>query len=115
MKTLTKTLLTLTALFVLLITSEVCSQTVYGEQIRGKSGNNATLSCEGITLGSTGTIAKIVGSNDGFWITNSSGLLVQNFSSMTEALGFKLPAGTYYIYPNLKSNQNKATVEVTFK
>lgn len=115
MKTLTKSLITLAAVIMLLVTSDLYSQTVYGEQTRGTSGNNASLKCEGITLSSSATIAKIVGSNDGFWITNGSGALVQNFASMSEALGFKLPAGTYYVYPNLKSNQDRATIEVYFK
>ncbi len=115
MKTLTKTLFTCFVLLFLFLSLDAYSQqTVYGEQTKGTAGKNAELSCEGITLSSNATIIKVTGSNKGFWIADSYGVLVQNFDSMEDAIGYQLKRGTYYVYPNLKSNQNKASVKVTF-
>lgn len=115
MKTLTKTLITCSILLFLFLSTDAYSQqTIYGEQTKGTAGKNAVLNCDGISLSSTATITKVTGSNDGFWIADSYGVLVQNFDSMEEAIGYQLKRGTYYVYPNLKSNQNKASVKVTF-
>ena len=85
---------------------------VYGEQTRGTAGSNAKLTCSGITLTSKGTISLVEGSNNGFWITKSNGVKVADFKNMDDAMGYKLNKGTYYVYPNLKKNQNKATITV---
>lgn len=115
MKTLTQTLFSCVILLFLLFATDVFSQqSVYGEQTRGTAGNNAELNCDGISFSSTATIVKVTGSNDGFWIADSYGVLIQNFDSMEQAIGYQLKRGTYYVYPNLKSNQNKASVKVTF-
>ncbi|MFA5011492.1 MAG: hypothetical protein WC644_06010 [Ignavibacteria bacterium] len=115
MKTLAKSLVAcVILLFLFLLTDAYSQQSVYGEQTKGTSGKNAELNCDGISLSSTATIVKVTGSNDGFWIADSYGVLVQNFSSMEEAIGYQLKKGTYFVYPNLKSNQNKASVKVTF-
>lgn len=115
MKTLKQTLITCSILLFLFLSTDAFSQqTVYGEQIKGTAGKNAELNCDGISFTSAAVITKVAGSNNGFWIVDSYNVIVRNFDSMEEALGYKLNKGTYYIYPNLKSDQNKATVKVTF-
>ncbi len=95
----------------------VLGQTLYGEQLRGTgSTNNAKTLCKGITLTSTKTIAKITGDNAGFWIMKS-GTVIKRYYKKNDpsAINFQLEPGTYYVYPNLKERQNKATVTLHFR
>jgi len=118
MKNTTKILIVFASFLLLLLTVNGYSQettTLYGEQVKGTAGKNAVLKCSGIKFTSSVTINDVTGDNAGFWISNKNGVLIINFDTMEEAIGYKLKKGTYYVYPNLRNNQNKATVTVSFQ
>ncbi len=87
-----------------------------GTQTRGSAGNNAELSCTPINLAKTVTINKVTGDNAGFWI-QKDGVAIMKFWNPNDqgVIGKKLDKGTYYVFPNLKANHNKATVTLYFK
>lgn len=88
---------------------------LYGEQIRGNV-ENAVLKSEPVILTKSAKIINIEGENDGFWINSEMGLVQafyrkdNKFEPKTQ--GFVLHPGKYWVYPNLKSNQNKATIKI---
>lgn len=93
------------------------SATGSGTQIRGNAGRNAQLISTPFEVppGVKATIVNVACDGDGFWMESSNGIS-QSFSSAGEAIGVKLPAGTYRVYPNLKEGQFKqetARVSVT--
>jgi hypothetical protein len=86
-----------------------------GTQIRGNAGRNAQLKAAPFSLAKS---AKVVAAEDGgagFWIEKQGGGTVKTFDKAKDAVGFQLGAGTYYVYPNLKPNQDSATVRLKFR
>ncbi len=102
----------------LLFNTGVFAQEIYlsGEQKRG-TGQNAELVCEAIIITDQMQISIIEGDNAGFWIANESATIQSFFKEGTEffppAKGFILEPGKYWVYPNLRDNQEKATVKIT--
>ncbi len=88
-----------------------------GEQVRGVSGQNAKLSSKAVVINKTVKIYSVVGNNAGFWIANANSVAVKKYWNTNDpsAVGLTLAPGTYYIYPNLKPNQNKATITIKLK
>ncbi|MBK8147454.1 MAG: hypothetical protein IPK58_04390 [Acidobacteria bacterium] len=69
-----------------------------GSQIRGVPGRDAKLESNPVTLRRAGEIDSVEGGRAGFWI---EGTRRMTFDSAAEAVGVRLPAGTYRVYPNL--------------
>ncbi len=86
-----------------------------GTQIRGSAGRNAQLKASPFTLKADAAIATVEDGGAGFWIEKQGGGMIKNFDKAKGAVGFRLKAGTYYVYPNLKAGQNSATVTVKFR
>ena len=84
----------------------------WGEQIRGAPGRNAELKGSPLVVpeGVTATITKVECDGDGFWI---QGPLSETFIPASKAVGLVLSPGEYYVYPNLKPKQARASVTVT--
>jgi len=103
--------------FVFLSTSISAQQVkLSGSQTKGSAGSNAQLSCTPVTITKTMQIFSISGDNAGFWITNGSSIIATYYNSNDQsAIGRTLNPGTYYVYPNLKKNQNNATVTLHLK
>jgi len=89
---------------------------ISGKQTRGSAGQNAKLECTPVTINTTMKITAVTGDNEGFWIMKD-GATVGKFykSNDPSAIGKSLPAGKYYVYPNLKKSAGTATVTVTLK
>ena len=87
-----------------------------GYQTKGSAGKNAKLDCKAVTINKTVKIISIAGDNAGFWITKGGAAIAKYWKTNDpKAIGFSLKPGTYYIYPNLKRNQQKASVIVKLK
>ena len=84
----------------------------WGEQVRGSAGSNAQLRGDPFTIpgGVVGTISTVACDGDGFWIDGAARLV---FNTASQANGARLKAGTYYVYPNLKQGQSRASVTIT--
>ncbi|MDG2004378.1 MAG: hypothetical protein P8J20_13710 [Novosphingobium sp.] len=85
--------------------------TAGGSQTAGVAGRNASLSGQPVTLPAGCTIVSASGLNQGFWMQGTTRLL---FDTMDSARGRAVPAGTYYVYPNLKPGTGTASVSVIF-
>ncbi|MCB2089058.1 MAG: hypothetical protein R3E18_10845 [Sphingomonadaceae bacterium] len=85
--------------------------TASGTQTRGVAGRNAELKGQAVSLPATCTISSVSGQNAGFWLQGSRTI---TFNDMASAKGRSVPAGTYNVYPNLKSGSGTASVQVTF-
>lgn len=81
---------------------------------KGSVGKNAELKCNPVSFAKTMTILKIEGDCKGLWIVKDD-KIIHKFSDNKSPVGTILAAGTYYVYPNLKPNSNKASVTVTFE
>lgn len=116
MKTLFAKIATVT--FLAMLTLQMShAGTLSGKQTRGAPGRNAKLECKAVTIAKAQTITAVSGSNRGFWVKNSSGDTVMQFSKSNDpsAVGKTLQPGTYYVYPNLERRVNTATVTLTLK
>lgn len=107
----------LTIISIILLTNSASAQelVVTGTQSKGGLGSSEfKIECDGITLPMAAKIEKITGFNNGFWI-KKDGETIKKFKgeNATEAVGYTLPKGTYYVYPYLKQNQHRATVTLT--
>jgi len=110
-----RSILVFSIVLVLVLTAAIAyagSVKGWGEQTRGSAGMNAQLKGEPFTVpnGVVGTITSVNCSGDGFWIQGAARL---GFNPASRANGATLRAGTYYVYPNLKHGQNKASVNIT--
>lgn len=87
--------------------------TLSGSQTKGVAGSNAKLECNPVKITKNVKIISISGSNNGFWISKD-GVTVKTFWKPNDpsAKGLLLKPGNYWIYPNLKQNQSKATVTI---
>jgi len=117
MITMRRTSLALAMVLVLLVAGSALAGTATGSgyQRRGAPGRNAELTSTPLIVpaGVTATITDVTCDGDGFWI---EGPVSASFSTGAEAIGFRLPSGTYRFYPNLKEGQfpqQKAMVSVT--
>lgn len=82
-----------------------------GTQIRGVPGRNAQLIGNAFTVPRQGAvITKVNCTGNGFWI---EGTIRKGFIPAQNAVGFRLPAGRYYVFPNLKPSQTTADVRIT--
>lgn len=86
-----------------------------GSQTRG-TGSNAKLECVGITITKAMTVKSVTGDNEGFWIVQDT-KTIKTYYKLNDpsVIGLVLSPGKYYIYPNLKQNQQKATIVLTLK
>jgi len=80
---------------------------IRGSQQRGVPGRNAVLESAPVKLPRAGVIDSVEGGRAGFWITGSRRL---SFDSANQAIGTRLPAGTYQVYPNLPRGADTASV-----
>ncbi|MDE2596101.1 MAG: hypothetical protein KGL44_04390 [Sphingomonadales bacterium] len=86
--------------------------TASGRHNRGNAEQSAELFGRSVTLASTCTVAQVTGQdNAGFWIEGDRNL---KFPDPAKAVGTALPAGRYWVYPELKKEATTATVSVTF-
>lgn len=105
-------------LFLGLLSTSMFAQQVKlsGTQTKGSAGSNAQLSCTPVTISKTMQIFSVSGDNAGFWITNGTYVIASYYNSNDQsAIGRNLAPGTYYVYPNLKRNQYKASVTLHLK
>jgi len=111
-----KRILTLFALIMLANLGAFAQIEFYGEQTRGTD-KNAELTCKALIITEQVEITKIEGDNAGFWIENKSATVQSFFKDegefFPEAIGYILEPGKYWIYPNLKDEQKKATIKIT--
>lgn len=111
MKTILKFAALITALLLIAGTAGAQSYTLQGSQTRGTPGKNAKLECTSVKISETVKITAVSGDNSGFWISNGSKTVASFWQpNDPEAKGTILQPGTYYVYPNLRKNQNHATV-----
>lgn len=85
--------------------------TASGSQTSGVAGRNASLSGSAFTLPAGCTVASASGQNAGFWMQGTTRIV---FNDMASAKGRPVPAGTYYVYPNLTPGSGTASIQVTF-
>jgi len=91
--------------------NEIC---LSGVQIRaGIAGRDAKLVGDPLTLSKKSVISKVTNEGDGFWIEGGGN--IYKFMSTDNPVGTVLPAGTYKAFPNLKPNQQTASVTVCFR
>jgi len=89
------------------------SYTIQGSQTRGTPGSNAKLECNPIQITKDVKITAVSGDNAGFWISNGSTTVASFWEpNDASAVGTVLKPGTYYVYPNLRKNQNYATISI---
>ena len=79
-----------------------------GTQTRGTMGSSARLEGQPFYLPAPGTIISASSTGNGFWIQNAAGQVVAKYWNANQAVGLVLPAGSYYIFPNLAQGQNFA-------
>ncbi|WP_153000674.1 hypothetical protein [Chlorobium limicola] len=95
----------MTVIFTSSVSLAATTVTGNGTQSRGYVGQNAKISGQLFSLPATGTITGVNGQGaSGFWIEKGTGQLIRNFDSVGEAKGFTLPAGSYRVIPNLKTD-----------
>lgn len=107
----------LAALFLLFaFSAESGAQNVHasGTQTRGTMGNSARLEGQSFFLPSPGTIISASSTGNGFWIQNAAGHVVAKYWDANQAIGLVLPAGSYYIFPNLAQGQDYAKAFALF-
>jgi len=98
-----------------LFSSFVFSQTysISGTQTKGSEGSNAKLLGASVKITHQVVIKNVEGENAGFWIsTNGNVISKYVMSNDPSAIGFVLNPGIYNVYPNLKPNQQTATVTI---
>lgn len=86
----------------------------YQERIPGV---NAELHCEGVRLTRSMVIDSISGWHSGFWITKGNKMekACWNLRQVDSCIGYELKPGTYYVYPNLKSEYDTASITIWIK
>ena len=105
-------------LFVLFGTGFISAQTytLSGSQTKGAGTANAKLECKAVKITKQVKITSVIGDNSGFWLSKGSSVIAKYWKSNdSSAIGFVLKPGIYYVYPNLKQNQQKATVTLKLK
>ncbi len=105
--------MSLVIVFMLAGTGFVSAQyTIQGSQTKGRAGVNAKLQCKAVVINKTVKVTAVSGNNNGFWITDGRSKYNYWKPNDRSAIGLVLKPGTYYAYPNLKPNANRATVVI---
>lgn len=86
---------------------------VTGKQIKTED-NEIRLKCNSINLRHDASIKEIRGGSAGFWISGKYGK-IKEFRNTSEAVGFALSPGIYWVYPHLEQNSDEASVTVKFR
>ena len=102
----------LAATFVLTSAAQAATVTASGRQVRAAAGESGELHGRSFALPAACTISAATGTEEaGFWI---EGVSTVKFDTTAKAVGTVVPAGRYWVYPNLKRSAASATVTVTF-
>lgn len=103
----------LAATFVLTSAAQAAIVTASGRQVRAAAaGESGELHGRSFALPAACTISAATGTEEaGFWI---EGVSTVKFDTAAKAIGTVVPAGRYWVYPNLKRGAASATVTVTF-
>ena len=102
----------LAATFVLTSAAQAATVTASGRQVRAAAGESGELHGRSFALPAACTISAATGTEEaGFWI---EGVSTVKFDTTAKAIGTVVPAGRYWVYPNLKRSAASATVTVTF-
>ena len=102
----------LAATFVLTSAAQAATVTASGRQVRAAAGESGELHGRSFALPAACTISAATGTEEaGFWI---EGVSTVKFDTAAKAIGTVVPAGRYWVYPNLKRGAASATVTVTF-
>lgn len=109
-----KKLLLLISFFVLWIATAAAQQVVISGSQQRFPGRNAELSSQKVKIKKTMTIVSVTGNNNGFWITKNgkSEKAFWTEKQTTDAIGYKLTKGEYQVFPNIKSDDNSASVTI---
>ncbi len=83
-----------------------------GEQIKVNKNSKKELSCTPVKISKTMKITEVEGNCVGFWIQKGSET-VHKFTNLKDPVGTILQPGTYYVYPYIKADANKAHIKVT--
>ena len=117
MKIIRNIILTIVVTIILLSTVEAQNRkTITGYQER-MPGVNAEIHCDGVRLTRTMVIDSISGWHSGFWITKGNKMekACWNLRQVDSCIGYELKPGTYYVYPNLKSEYDTASITIWMK
>ena len=87
---------------------------ITGEKKKISKRGESELTCIPVKITSTMKINSVKGNCKGFWIQKGS-KTVHRFKDMNDAVGTKLPPGTYYVYPYLKEGETTAKVTITIQ
>jgi hypothetical protein len=102
----------LAATFILTTAAQAATVTANGRQVRALPGESGELHGRSFTLPAACTIASATGTDEaGFWI---EGVRTVKFDTAAKAIGTAVPAGRYWVYPNIKTGAPSATVTVAF-
>ena len=109
-----KKLLLLISFFVLWVSSSFAQQVEISGTQRRFPGRNAELSSVKVRIPKTMTIVSVTGNNNGFWITKNgkSEKAFWTEKQTSDAVGYKLTKGEYQVFPNIKSDENSASVTI---
>ncbi|MBP5503643.1 MAG: hypothetical protein IKR94_04740 [Bacteroidales bacterium] len=112
-----KKILLLISFFVFWIATAVAQQVEISGTQRRLSGRNAELESQKVKIAKTMTIVSVTGNNNGFWITKNgkSEKAFWTEKQTSDAVGYKLSKGEYQVFPNLKTDENLATVTIKLK
>jgi len=87
--------------------------TISGTQTRGR-GTNGELKCKGESLQKGGVIVRAEDAGAGLWLQSDGGHLLR-FNRAADAIGTTLAPGTWYVYPNLNKNNDRAGAYVVVR
>ncbi len=79
--------------------------------------SNAQLRCEGLNIARAMRIDSVSGFHNGFWIVKGAKTEKAFWSEkyVPDAKGYLLRPGTYYVYPNLRTGIDTASVTIWLK
>jgi len=92
------------------------TQSLTGKQTKGVANKNAELKCVPVTFTQAVKITAVSGTNEGFWIEMEGYTKpIYNFYTANDpkAINVILKPGKYWVYPNIKTGSNEATVVLT--
>jgi hypothetical protein len=113
MKTLSKLSVLTVILFFCSSMLSAQSYTIQGSQTRGTPGKNAKLECNPVQIAKAVRITAVSGDNAGFWISDGKTTVASFWQpNDVSAVGTVLQPGTYYVYPDLRKNQNHASIAI---
>ena len=109
-----KKLLLLISFFVFWVTTAAAQQIVISGTQQRIPGRNAELSSLKVKISKTMTIVSVTGNNNGFWIMKNgkSEKAFWTEKQTSDAVGYKLTKGEYQVFPNIKNDENSASVTI---